>query len=374
MEEVIVINYTGRTGGGPIDAFEMAKAMIKNGKNVAAVISDECSNLNEWRKLPLIELIAIPTYSNVRTLLVNTLKFYLSGDKRIRELKNKYKIEYIYCPMVSLWTRMINRKIGRTIKICVVNHDPIPHSGEKTVYLANLFGMQKLYREADTIVVHSRRFVEYVKERYRKETDVLYIPLGRQKYIKEFERRTISGLYDAQKTNFLFFGRIEAYKGIEVLLNAYEIMRKRCSDVSLTVVGAGDCSRYSLQMERLHVHVVNRWVGDEEIGDYFRGENLVLVLPYLDATQSGVVLVALEYGIPAICSDVGGLTEQVDDGETGVLVPAGDSEKLSEVMMRIAKEREYRESLTRGIPKMLKRLEWTELACTLDSFMRRKSF
>lgn len=51
---------------------------------------------------------------------------------------------------------------------------------------------------------------------------------------------------------------------------------------------------------------------DEEVESIFSGENLVAVLPYLDATQSGVVLTAMDYGVPVIATDTGGLSEQIE--------------------------------------------------------------
>ena len=71
---------------------------------------------------------------------------------------------------------------------------------------------------------------------------------------------------------------------------------------------------------RVVVH--NRYVPNEQVGDYFAAADTV-VLPYLAASQSAVGTTALSFGLPVIASDVGGLRELVLDGTTGMLVPPG---------------------------------------------------
>ena len=64
-------------------------------------------------------------------------------------------------------------------------------------------------------------------------------------------------------------------------------------------------------------------------------EATVVACPYLDATQSGVVLTAYAFGTPVVASAVGGLPEYVDDGTTGVLVPPGDATSLAEAIIGV---------------------------------------
>ena len=83
--------------------------------------------------------------------------------------------------------------------------------------------------------------------------------------------------------------------------------------------------------------MVDRYVADDEVGSYFRAADVV-VLPYVSATQSAVVLTAYSFGRPVIVTRVGGLPDVVDDGVTGFVVPARAPEELARAMTRFFDE------------------------------------
>ena len=117
----------------------------------------------------------------------------------------------------------------------------------------------------------------------------------------------------------LFFGRIAAYKGLDLLLDAFRLLQKSGANITLDIVGSGDISPYQSRLETLDgVSVTNRWVGEGEIADFLRGTDLV-ILPYIEASQSGVAASALAAGVPLVATPVGGLTEQVIHGRTGLV-------------------------------------------------------
>ena len=75
----------------------------------------------------------------------------------------------------------------------------------------------------------------------------------------------------------------------------------------------------------------------------------VVACPYVDASQSGVVLTAFALGTPVVTSAVGGLPEYVEHGETGLLVPPGDSEALARALTLVLEDRGLRARLRSGI-------------------------
>ena len=128
---------------------------------------------------------------------------------------------------------------------------------------------------------------------------------------------------------------------------------------SLTIAGAGDFSPYRAKYKQLErVTVINRWLADEEVESIFQGEHLIAVLPYADATQSGVLMVAMDYGVPVIATDTGGLGEQLEDGVTGLLTDASDSSQLARQMLRLKNDRELYQTICRNIEKKLPDMEW----------------
>lgn len=136
----------------------------------------------------------------------------------------------------------------------------------------------------------------------------------------------------------LFFGLVRPYKGIETLLAALQAMPT--ADIHLTVVGEWWKSmgrvRETLASARLPhpITIVDRYVSEDEAANYFALADAV-VLPYLEATGSGVIGLAHSYGKPVIASEVGGLPAQVRNGENGLLVPPRDSAALARAIQTI---------------------------------------
>jgi len=156
------------------------------------------------------------------------------------------------------------------------------------------------------------------------------------KYEREQARRLL-GL-DQSHHVVLFFGFIRPYKGLEYLINAiYHVIRH--IPVHLFIVGEfwEDKQKYMRKINEMglssYVTVVDRYVPNEEIGLYFGAANVV-VLPYLETSQSAVLELAFDMGVPVIASDVGGLRESVRDGIDGLLVRPGDSDSLARAILR----------------------------------------
>ena len=124
----------------------------------------------------------------------------------------------------------------------------------------------------------------------------------------------------------LFFGYIRDYKGLDILLDAWALLKTqgRTKGRKLLVAGEtyGDGSKYHEQIARLGIgdDIVfhNRFVADSEVAAYFSAADLV-ALPYRSATQSGITQVAYYYGVPMVVTRVGGLSEIVAYESTGLL-------------------------------------------------------
>jgi len=135
-----------------------------------------------------------------------------------------------------------------------------------------------------------------------------------------------------------FFGFVRPYKGLEVLLQALPEVVERVG-ARLLVVGEfwTDQGHYTTLIRNLgleeHVTIINRYVPNEEVGLYFAAADVV-VLPYVEATQSAVVPIAYSFHKPVITTDVGGLAEVVKDGETGLIVPPRDSAALTKAVIQ----------------------------------------
>lgn len=177
--------------------------------------------------------------------------------------------------------------------------------------------------------------------------------------------------YDPSKINFLFFGRISKYKGLNVLAEAFEKLSQKRKDCALYVIGNGNFEPYKEKYNALpNCRVINRWIGDDEVAEIFTGKNLVCILPYLDASQSGVALVSMDFGVPVIATATGGLTEQVSNEETGLLIEPNDVDALEKAMERVADNKELYKKLAAGGQAYARSLSWDNTMEKVEKYMR----
>ena len=140
----------------------------------------------------------------------------------------------------------------------------------------------------------------------------------------------------------LFFGFVRPYKGLRVLLHA---MAEIVSTLPVTLLVVGEFwegrTSYDQLIHKLnldpHVIVVDAYVPDEQIGLYFSAADVV-ILPYLDHVQSGVLALAQAFQKPVIASRVGGLVDGIVEGQTGLLVEPNDAHSLAGAIQRFFQE------------------------------------
>jgi len=145
---------------------------------------------------------------------------------------------------------------------------------------------------------------------------------------------------------FLFFGYVQPYKGVPVLLDALARLSPGGTRWRAIIAGEWyvDRARADAQVARLglgdRVRIDDRFVSPERIDEYFAAATAV-VLPYLSGTQSAVVPLAYAYGRPVVTTRVGGLPEAVVEGQTGRLVAPGDAAALAGVLEEIRRGRSF---------------------------------
>lgn len=323
----VTLIYLGRRGGGALYSLEVAKALAKK-VDLLAVVSRQALNLENWRKSGLV-LFEVDTYNSAWGVLPSTLnlKKYLS----IRQQIHRFKPNILYYPMLHIWTPLINWLLPSVPKIITI-HDPILHKGERNPILSLI--QQIAIRQATRIIILSRAFVLIMEQQGLSREQIDVIPHG------DFSHYAlISGDLSLQRTAYpptlLFFGRILKYKGLEILLSAFPLIKNQVPEARLLIAGEGDLRPYEAQLAALKdVTIVNRWINDEEIAIYFRQAN-VLVVPYTDTSQSGVIPIAYSFKVPVVATRVGGIPEQVEDGKSGLLVSPGNIEQLADACIKL---------------------------------------
>ncbi|KAB8142122.1 glycosyltransferase [Chloroflexia bacterium SDU3-3] len=244
---------------------------------------------------------------------------------------------------VPYWTpclTAISRWLKRHTKthIVYICHNVVPHDGggilDRRLATAVL-------RQGDTFIVHSE------SDRYQLQAllpDAHVVKMYHPTYAElatsagsttPAELRKHYGI-DPELPILLFFGFVRPYKGLEYLIQAMPLVLKQ-RHVHLVVVGEfwTDPDFYVRYAREFGIEgaitFINSYIPNEEIRPYFDLCDVV-VLPYVSATQSGVVQLAFGFGKPVITTRVGGLHEVVEHGVNGLIVPPQDEVQLAQAI------------------------------------------
>ncbi len=133
-----------------------------------------------------------------------------------------------------------------------------------------------------------------------------------------------------------FFGRISQYKGLEYLQESFAgLLQRGHKDIELVIAGSGkywfDTEPYTTMPE---IKILNRYIPNEELVQLLQDASVV-ICPYTDATQSGVIMSAYALKKPVIATRVGGLAEMVEDGETGLLIEPKSAAAISNAILQL---------------------------------------
>lgn len=213
--------------------------------------------------------------------------------------------------------------------------------GEKeTSWWKRLLGRHAI-ELADAIIVHAKSEEDLARERSGSSVPPihrLFLPVHElgTGVVSRAEARAKLG-FDPEDRVALFFGHVRPFKGLDVAMRAWRLLRSRAI---LAVAGEfwwDELSSYQKIARdegiEQRLRIDPRFIPDDEIALWF-GAADVVVAPYRTEAQSGVALTAFHFGRPVVASAVGGLPEIVREGEDGFLVPPEDPEALAAAVDR----------------------------------------
>jgi len=223
------------------------------------------------------------------------------------------------------WALSLATFLPRTA-IVVTLHDPLPHPGNRTDAVNAILGRYTLSRGA-AIHVHDKLFVPALAERFPGKP---IVEIRHGSFATRYLNHRRPGI--SRQRSILFFGRVEYYKGIETLLRAALMLPP---DIRVTIAGSGQLSLVERDlMGKLgdRVQLLNRFIEDEEAAVLLQQAG-VLALPYRQATQSSLPLVAAAFDLPVVATTVGALHREVVE-LGGLAVPPDDPQTLAGALLR----------------------------------------
>lgn len=253
------------------------------------------------------------------------------------------------------------RKYG----VVTTMHDVIYHPGDKASQRLSRF-VDFLVARSDRIIVHGESLKIEAKRRYpnlAERFEVLpHIQLRRYHDIALRARMERSS---DTIIRVLFFGRIFAYKGLDFLIRSIPKVAARFANIRVVIAGeGGSMSGYEkLILDPKFFDIRNRDISDEETAQLFVDADIV-VLPYIEASQSGVLAIANAFAKPLIVTDVGELGQSVENEQTGLVVPPRDENALSDAIIRLISDVPLRDRLGVAGRNAAERLASPELVAT----------
>jgi len=301
---------------------------------------------NHINKDALSKLITIgtdvPQIQRFSELIPLEKTYVVKGCRQINIFKkiwNSYKIHKLVKKInpdvvISdnfLLTYMFTQIYYRKQTLLIV-HDPFLHSGEKRFIDSKL---RQLYFSLipNKILLNLSQRKDFI-EFYKQDEGKIYTSfLSVYEYLTCFD----SEVRKDNDFNVLFFGRISPYKGINYLLEAFmDILNKETyNNITLTIAGSGnfdfDISKYEKFKQ---IRIINKFIQPDELAKLISLSSVV-VCPYIDATQSGVVMSAFAFKKPVIATSVGGLPEMISNMKTGILIPPRNKKEIENAIIKL---------------------------------------
>lgn len=294
------------------------------------------------------------------------LRFKRTDPRSLQEMRRLSRILSGFEPDVLHIQETVDWRIiglasrSKKSKIVITVHDVVSHLGRSRgfqgLFWRGLLGL------ASDVIVHG----EYLKRQFlslnpglAKKLRISVIPHGAYSIYRTWDS---DGIAEEENT-ILFFGYISKYKGIEILLRAAPLVAEKVPGARIIIAGLGDFDPYQdLVSPKGRFEIINRFIPNREVPRLFRRASVV-VLPYIEASQSGVVPVAYAFGKPVVVTDVGSIPEVVEDGQTGLVVPARSPEALGEAIISLLQDRGLRKAMgEKALLKASRDLSWETIA------------
>jgi len=227
-------------------------------------------------------------------------------------------------------------------RIVYTAHNVLPHEVTKF----DRFRAKILYKSVAVIIVHSNFIREkLIKEFPANAAKIHIVPHGNfdnylpKEVLTKEEARSVFGLSINEKV-ILFFGYIREYKGLDLLIEAFELVAEKNNNITLIIAGAPVntelLKKYEHQIlkskfrERIIYHL--NFIPSDKIPVYFESSDVV-ILPYKSIDHSGIIHLAYSFSKPVIATDVGDFSENIEHNKSGKILERNTPAELAEVIL-----------------------------------------
>jgi len=291
---------------------------------------------------------------------------------------NKIKKEDADLVIFNFWMPFFGMcfgKVARIIKknqktkVLIIAHNVISHDakmGDKTL-------TKYFFNAADYFITMSKSVQKDLQKfKPNAKQKLLFHPIYSNFGTSIKKNDALKFLKLSNKPTLLFFGFIRKYKGVDILLKAVELLKEKL-DLQLIIAGEfyDNKQKYLNLIESLkikdNVKIFSDFIPNDEVKYYFSASDAV-VLPYREATQSGIFQIANNFEKPIIASDVGGLGEEIEQGKTGFVVEKNNPQILADVIFKYFNEVKV-EEFSLNVKRKKEKYSWTNFAKGIEQLV-----
>jgi glycosyltransferase involved in cell wall biosynthesis len=348
---VLVVHW-GRLGAGPRITGRLSEAFSRlPGVRVIASVNRHADSIPD---LPRGQVVQVDTYLT-RLQLVLRLPLLLVLALRTRRLIRRRHVDLYFSPMLSIWQSLaVPLIVPHGVTVATTIHDATEHPGDRHPLLALCRRLE--IARADVVVAFSEHSAAALRPQVGGKP-VVWVPHGTDPDPGVRARQEPGG-----RPVIGFFGRISEYKGVREYAEAVRLIRAVHPEARGLVLGDGEVDPALVAASSDDIDWRVGWIPEPEVERRIDELDLVL-LPYQEASQSGVLALAASRGIPAIATPIGGLVEQA--AETGNCVLAADTSAAAvadAALELLADPERYRALSERGLAAAADRTSWGRVA------------
>ena len=249
----------------------------------------------------------------------------------------------------TVWLNAIAPLLRRHAALITTVHDVTPHPGDRETLQLPDWGARLMAHQSDDLLVHGAGLRAAAAARFGKSPARVHVVPHPTITRYAEAARDLPAPPPRPGLRVLLFGRMFAYKGVDDLLRAEALLGDRIPDLQLVLAGRGDDPNdlRDLMGDPGRYVIHHGFIPDEQASRLFHECDLV-VLPYAEASQSGVLMVAATFGKPVVVTDVGELGSTVRAAGAGLVVPPRDPAALADAIALLHDDPALRQRLAQG--------------------------
>jgi glycosyltransferase involved in cell wall biosynthesis len=318
------------------NAIDLRGVDLKDGVTSAVTIPF----FEKFRKLVNLE----KTFVIYNSILKGYSLFSIWNNYRVYKFLRSKKYDVVHITSAPSYNNFFYYFFGKRLILTV--HDPIRHSS--ATRKVEEFNRKRAFKNIKNLILLNNNQKSEFIETYK-------IPPRTQIYNSSLSSYDYLNIYDKELRfkdcgrYILFFGNVVSYKGLEYLFPAMVRLHEEYPEVSIVVAGKGEYYFDISEYEHLdYFKIINDFIPDDKLASLIRNCAFV-VIPYIDATQSGVTMSAYAFCKPCIATDVGGLPEMVINNKYGIIVPPKNIDGLAKAMATLIGNTELIDKFSKNI-------------------------